>query len=133
MGTQQLVDSIVLWTKIVSFIKFICVAAIFYKAGRLFWGRFVPFYSDYVYSQIIFGDSRYFWGRIIALALAVMLAYSLGWSGDLLFTVVGWGLSIWEVVGLSNAFGRGWLFAAGLLFLPFIFYPILVIKETYYG
>ncbi|MEI6647847.1 MAG: DUF5684 domain-containing protein [bacterium] len=41
-------------------------------------------------------------------------------------------IAILAAIGLANKFGKGGGFAAGLIFLPFIFYPILAFGAAEY-
>ncbi len=78
---------------------------IFVKAGKPGWAAIVPFYNLYCLYDMSFGN---------------------GWL--FLLTVVpcvGWVMSIIMYVKLSQAFGLSGAFAVGLIFLPYVFLPIL--------
>jgi hypothetical protein len=48
------------------------------------------------------------------------------------YPVVNIIVSILMAVGVANNFGKGGGFAAGLIFLPIIFYPILAFGDSAY-
>lgn len=97
-------------------VGFICMLAVciimimatwkvFVKAGEHGWAIFVPFYGNFCEFRIAFGN---------------------GWLFLLMFVpLVNFVVSIMLVFKLAKAFGRGTGFGFGLLFLPFIFLPIL--------
>jgi len=85
---------------------------LFKKADEPGWAIFVPFYAQYVLFKIAFGNGWFFLLSLIpivnimtAVALPFMLAKSFGKD-------IGWGF--------------------GLLFLSFIFYPLLAFDSSYY-
>ena len=85
---------------------------VFAKAGRPGWASLIPVYNGYVLLKI---------------------AGKPGWWLLLMFIpLVNIIVSILAAVGLANSFGRGGGFAAGLIFLPFIFYPILAFGDSPY-
>ena len=85
---------------------------VFAKAGRPGWASLIPIYNGYVLLKI---------------------AGKPGWWLLLMFIpLVNIIVSILAVVGLANSFGKGGGFAAGLIFLPFIFYPILAFSDAQY-
>jgi hypothetical protein len=78
---------------------------VFTKAGRPGWAILVPFYNMYVLLDI---------------------AGKPGWWLILMFIpLVNIVITIFMFIGLSEAFGKGTGFTLGLIFLPFIFVPIL--------
>ena len=86
---------------------------VFTKAGQPGWACIVPIYNIYVLTQI---------------------AGKPGWWVILFFIpIVGIVISIIVMVGVAQNFGKGVGFALGLIFLPFIFYPILAFGDATYG
>lgn len=87
---------------------------IFVKAGKPGWGAIVPFYNFYCLFDISFGN---------------------GWLFLLMFVpCVGVVMQIIAYVKLAQAFGKSGGFAVGLIFLPYIFLPILAFDGSqYYG
>jgi Family of unknown function (DUF5684) len=85
---------------------------VFTKAGKPGWACLIPFYNAYVVLKIV--------GRP-------------GWWLVLYFIPLV-NIVIWIVVtvDLSHSFGQGGWFAVGLLFLPFIFLPILAFGASRY-
>jgi hypothetical protein len=90
-----------------------CLWTIFTKAGQPGWACLVPIYNYYVLLQIV---GRPWWWLLLALVPVVNI-------------VIG----IIVIVDLAKAFGKGVGFALGLLFLGFIFYPVLAFGSATYG
>ena len=85
---------------------------VFTKAGKPGWACLIPIYNAYVLLQI---------------------AGKPGWWLVLMFIpVVNLVIAILTIVGLAKNFGKGGGFAAGLILLPFVFYPILGFGESTY-
>lgn len=85
---------------------------VFTKAGQPGWASLIPIYNAYVLLKI---------------------AGKPGWWLLLMFIpLVNIIVMILALVGLSNNFGKGGGFAAGLIFLPIIFYPILAFGDAQY-
>ena len=87
---------------------------IFTKAGEEGWKAIIPIYNYIILLKII---GREWWWVLLALIPIV-------------------GFVIWIIVSLdlAKSFGRGTGFAIGLIFLPFVFGPILGFgSDTYRG
>ena len=92
----------------------VCMWIIFRKAGKPGWAAIVPFYNLYVLFEITWGSGM----RFLLLLIPI-------------YNII---LSIQTQVRLAKAFGKSGGFAAGLVFLPYIFIPLLAFgKETYQG
>lgn len=83
--------------------------AIFKKAGKPGWAAIVPIYSQYVFSEITLGNGLFFLLYYIPY-LNVVVPFIFGFT-------------------LASAFNKSKLFALGLVFLPFIFYPMLAFSS----
>lgn len=93
----------------------VCMWIVFRKAGKPGWAAIVPFYNLYVLFDITWGSGMRF------LLLLLIPIYNII-------------LSIQTQMRLAKAFGKSGGFAAGLVFLPYIFIPLLAFgKETYQG
>lgn len=91
----------------------VCMWIVFRKAGKPGWAAIVPFYNLYVLFDITWGSGMRF--------LLLIPIYNII-------------LGIQTQVRLARAFGKSGGFAAGLVFLPYIFIPLLAFgKETYQG
>ena len=90
----------------------VCMWIIFRKAGKPGWAAIVPFYNLYVLFEIT-------WGSGIRFLLLLIPIYNII-------------LSIQTQVRLAKAFGKSGGFAAGLIFLPYIFNPLLAFGGTAY-
>ena len=87
---------------------------LFKKAGKPGWASIVPFYNVYTVFEITWGNG---W-RFLMLLIPI-------------YNIV---LGIQTCIKLAKAFGKSGGFAAGLVFLPYIFIPLLAFgKETYQG
>ena len=92
----------------------VCLWIIFRKAGKPGWAAIVPFYNLYVLFDITWGSGM----RFLLLLIPI-------------YNII---LGIQTQVRLARAFGKSGGFAAGLVFLPYIFIPLLAFgKETYQG
>ena len=92
----------------------VCMWIIFRKANKPGWAAIVPFYNLYVMFEITWGSG---W-RFLLMLIPI-------------YNII---LSIQTQVRLARAFGKSGGFAAGLVFLPYIFIPLLAFgKETYQG
>lgn len=122
------------------FIK-ICQWIIFQKAGQAGWKSLIPVYDTFVLLRII--QRPMWWGYLIVgvslvqLILSTMLDGSSNDSTSLqlissIATIVAFIYSVRITHGLSRSFGHGAGFTLGLLFLPYIFYPILAFGSSTY-
>lgn len=85
---------------------------IFVKAGRPGWAAIVPIYNTLVQLQII--GKPWWWLLMFLVPVA-----------NLIFAIL-------MIVELAKVFGKSGGYAVGLLFLPFIFYPMLAFGEATY-
>lgn len=93
---------------------FIIVAMwrVFTKAGQPGWGCLIPFYNVY---------------------LMLKIAGKPGWWLVFFFIpVINLVVQIVMTIDIARNFGRSGWFAAGLIFLPIIFFPILAFGESVY-
>ena len=92
----------------------VCMWIIFRKAGKPGWAAIVPFYNLYVLFDITWGSGMRFLLMLIPL-----------------YNII---LGIQTQIRLAKAFGKSGGIAAGLIFLPYVFIPLLAFgKETYQG
>lgn len=98
-------------------VTLISMWVVFDKAGEPGWAIFVPFYNTVVLARI--GGNPEWLGLVCALS---PLVPAIGSAINLI-------LFIYLSIGVAKAFGKGTLFGLGLVFLPFIFYPILAFSE----
>ncbi len=102
---------LVVWLAVVIFL----VAAmwkVYVKAGKPGWAVLVPFYNIYVLLEIV---GRPGW-----------------WLVLMLIPIVNIIIAIITTVDLAKRFSKGAGFAAGLIFLPFICYPMLGFGDSKY-
>jgi hypothetical protein len=85
---------------------------LFKKAGRPGWAAIIPFYSSVVELEL---TSLPLWWIVLLFVPFVNLVF---------FVIV--------LHRLAVVFGRGWGFTLGMIFLPFIFFPILAFGKASY-
>jgi len=104
----------VFWIIYFAFLIFMIAAMwkIFTKAGQPGWAILIPFYNLYVMCKIA---GRPGWWLLLMLIPFVNL---------IIFIIL--------YVDISKSFGKGAGFAVGMLFLPFIFFPILGFGSAQY-
>ncbi len=90
----------------------VAIWMIFKKAGKPGWAAIVPFYNQYVQFEITWGNGWRF--------LMLLIPF---------YNIV---LAIQTQIKLAKAFGKGGGFAVGLIFLPYVFYPILAFDGSAY-
>lgn len=105
---------------LVILVTLISIWVVFDKAGEPGWAAFVPIYNTIVLARI--GGKSEWLGLLCALSPMVPLVGSI--LNLLLFLYLS--------IGVAQAFGKGTLFGVGLVFLPFIFFPILAFSESAY-
>lgn len=88
----------------------ICMWKIFTKARKFGWTSLIPIYSNYQLFDIAYGDG---WKFLL-----------------LLIPIVNMVVSIQLLFKLANSFGQGTLFGMGLLFLSWLFIPILAFNKN---
>jgi hypothetical protein len=86
---------------------------VFEKAGQPGWAAIIPIYNLYVLTQV--AGMAWWW------VLLCMIPF---------VNVIGF---ILISLGVAKNFGKGAGFAVGLIFLGFIFYPILGFGDAVYG
>lgn len=93
-------------------IMFAAMWRIFVKGGEHGWAVFIPFYGNYC-------QFRMFWGN--------------GWLFLLMFVpLVNFVIMVMTYYKMAKCFGKGIGFMLGLMFLPFIFLPILGFGDAEY-
>ena len=129
----------------ISFILFICVSilglltpfilwTIFKKAGEKGWKSLIPVYDMAILNKIV-GISPWF---AILSQIAFICAVT-SHHGNLLGLlcrdysfIILFSMDVYVSYKLSKAFGKKGSYAIGMIFLPFIFYPKLVLGESKY-
>ena len=86
---------------------------IFIKAGREGWEAIVPIYNIYVLTQI---TAQPWWLVILSLT-PVVNVFATGYL----------------YLKLAERFGQPWPYMLGLLFLPFVFFPLLGFGNARYS
>ena len=90
---------------LVMVLMFVSMWKIYRKLGREGWESIVPIYNSYVLFKELYGN---------------------GWRFLLmLIPIYGWWVAIKSTVDLGRRLDRSIGFCIGMLFLPFVFYPIL--------
>ncbi len=84
---------------------------IFEKAGRPGWTILIPFYSLYVFIRVAGRPGWWFILCFIPLVNLIMIVLPFD---------------------LAQRFGKEWFWGLGLIFLPYIFYPLLGFGDAQY-
>lgn len=101
-----------MYTLAVTVVILVGMWKVYVKAGKPGWACIVPFYNSYCLFDMTFGN---------------------GWLFLLTFVpCVNFVMMILVYVKLAKAFGKGGGFAVGLIFLPFIFIPMLGFGDAQY-
>jgi uncharacterized membrane protein YhaH (DUF805 family) len=98
---------------IISVFFIVVMWRVFVKAGQPGWGSIIPFYN---------------------IILMLRIAGKPGWWLVFFFIpIINIVVQIVMLIDIAKNFGRGGWFAAGLIFLPIIFFPILAFGSSVYG
>jgi hypothetical protein len=111
MMTGAMAGTMVAWW-IIGILLLVVTCFIYNKAGKPWWAAIVPIYNIIVYLEII---GKPWW-----------------WLLLLLIPFVNVIIGIIMIHGLSKAFGHGVGFTLGLIFLGFIFMPVLAFGKSKY-
>ena len=105
---------IIFWLIYLAFIIFVIASVwkVFEKAGQPGWAAIIPFYNFYVILKIV---GRPGWWLIL-----------------LLIPLVNFVIAIIVYIDLAKSFGKSTGFGIGLVFLGFIFFPILGFGDAQY-
>lgn len=98
----------------------ISIWVVFDKAGEPGWAVFVPIYNTIVFARI--GGKSEWLGFLCALSPMIPFVGS----------ILNLFLFLYLSVSVAKAFGKGTLFGFGMVFLPFLFFPILAFSESAY-
>lgn len=99
------------WTWVIAIIQVVSMWMIFVKAGRPGWAAIIPFYNIWVLLEVI---HKPWWWLLLMLIPFVNIV-----------------MAILVARETARVFGQGIAFTIGLIFLPFIFYPILAFSSEY--
>lgn len=97
---------------VIAVVMLIAMWKVFAKAGEPGWAILIPFYNIYVFLKI--ADKPGWW--LILFFVPVL---------NIIFGIIA-------LVAFAQNFGKGAGFVVGLIFLPFIFYPILAFSDAQY-
>lgn len=100
----------------IGIIQIVASWKIFKKAGRNGWESIIPYYNNYVLYEIVGLKGWY--------AFLGLIPY----VGSIIAVVFG----IMANIKLASAFGKDTGYGIGLIFLPFIFYPMLAFGDSTY-
>jgi hypothetical protein len=94
------------------FFYYFCIWKIFVKAGKPGWAAIIPFYNIYVELEIL---GLPWWFLLLMFVPVANIV-----------------ISIMIIFGLAKVFGKSIGFGFGMLFLSFIFIPILAFSDARY-
>lgn len=114
---------------------------VFQKAGQAGWASIIPIYDTFVQLRII--QRPTWWGYLLLGLSLIQVVLTLMQDGSTdtaeflqlmssIATIIAFVFSVRITHGLSRSFGRSLGFTLGLLFLPYIFYPILAFGSSTY-
>lgn len=109
---------------------------VFCKAGEKGWKVLIPFYNEYLLFKIAWKPSVCLF-KWLCLFLYEVVSVTLN-AGVLLDTLqfalpsIAFGLTVTLYYSLSRAFGHGFGYTVGIMFLPFIFVPLLGVGRSRY-
>jgi len=132
---------IVFWIFILAFLVFILVALwkLFEKAGEPGWKAIIPFYNYYILFKISWGNGWY--SLFITIPSVFNQIFSLSYYDDytypsgglvlltFLLSICSLVFSIIMNIKLAKAFGKDGGWACGLIFLGFVFLPIMAFSK----
>ena len=104
----------------------IATCKVYMKAGRKWWEAIIPIYNTFIYFRII---KLSWWWLLVFLPI---LGFSFYEATETIGMLLNAGFSIFLTDRLAKSFGRGGWFTVGLVFLPFIFIPILAWGKAVY-
>src|SRR5579872_3734813 len=107
-----IVSALIIPILIVAAIMIISLWIIFRKAGRKGWECIIPFYNLYVMLLIVGLPG---WWVFVWIVVAII---------PVIGGVCNFAFGIYLAYRLAQRFGKGVGFTLGMIFLPFIFYPI---------
>jgi hypothetical protein len=119
----------------------ICYWKIFTKAGMPGWASLVPIYNLYVYTKILKRPSWWIVIYFVPNLISLVLSTVINSMPDMIFLLLAVSiilyigilvLGIIDMVKLAKVFGQDSGFAVGLIFLSFIFIPILAFGSAEY-
>lgn len=105
---------------------------IFTMAGKPGWAAIIPIYNIYTWSTIAFGNASYF---IVCIALYILSFIAQFAEISILVTLTGIASLVLYIVfsiKLCKVFEKSGGFMVGMIFLPFIFQPILGFGNSKY-
>lgn len=123
----------------IAVISIIALWKVFRKAGWPGWAAIIPFYSNYVTFRV-----AKMWGGWMFLQLALLISsyiftLFLPWHAKYLGeTIVDCAIALCMIISvianfrISRAFGKSVGFGIGMMFLPFVFLPILAFSKAEY-
>jgi len=131
---------------VIMFVAIIIHWRIYEKAGQQGWAAVVPIYSTIILMDIIRRPRSWAWIILgLGLLTSILNAWQPGTRGQdqqdpnliisgvqLVAGFVSLYFTLRTMRDLARAFGHGRGFTAGLIFLPFIFYPILAFGDSQY-
>lgn len=120
------------------------MAGVFKKVGEPWWGAVIPVYNIFLLVKVSKTSVWWFWASLLPLVVVSMWGVTMftGASFELVSylmpLVILLGIVAIVVVGfivpsrISKLFDHGIGMTLGLIFLPFVFYPILGFNKSQY-
>ena len=126
-----IIIAVLAFVLILSILMVVSLWKIFTKAGQPGWAAIIPFYGNYVLVQVARLPVYYFIIMVIPSLLAIVKIKIPSpvdsFVGIITFIVYGF-----TMYNVSKQFGKGIGYTLGMIFLPFIFYPMLAFGDSVY-
>ena len=135
---------------LLTIVTFVCLWYILEKMKQPGWKGIIPWYNIWALVKYMKKPLWWFWAQVAGMAVFLLLSYFIAGRlaaamylgvpfSETLFIVYGAGMIMFLIAmlvlqvfishALSKSFSRGGWFTAGLLFLPFVFFPILAFGD----
>lgn len=116
---------------ILSILMVVSLWKIFTKAGQPGWAAIIPFYGNYVLVQVARLPVYYFIIMVIPSLLAIV-KIKIPSPVDSFVGIITFIVYSFTMYNVSKQFGKGVGYTLGMIFLPFIFYPMLAFGDSVY-
>lgn len=118
-GLGMVIVPFIITTLVLIALMIISSWIIFRKAGKPGWAAIIPFYNMFILLEVVGLPG---WWLLVMIVIAFIPVINL----------LNFAISVYISYRLALSFGKGVGFTIGLIFLPFIFQPILAFGRAQY-